>query len=161
MEAQAGFGRFEGHTTEEWVRWLRQILRHNVDNFVRRYKRTAKRNVSREIPLEQVLKSDEYRIGAHEWELSGGARTPSSIVAAREEVEVVRCVMERLPAVYRTVIEMRYQEGCSFSEIGRRLGRSADAARKLWFRAVGRLAEQLNLRQEPSRSDRMISRQND
>jgi RNA polymerase sigma-70 factor (ECF subfamily) len=150
MEAQQGFERFEGRTAQEWVHWLRQILRHNVDNFVRRYKRTAKRNVAREVQLEQLLQSDEYCMGAHEWELADGMSTPSSIVAAREEAEAVRRALAQLPAAYRAVIELRYQHGCGFEDIGRQLDRSADAARKMWFRAIGRLTKQLNSNHDPA-----------
>jgi RNA polymerase sigma-70 factor (ECF subfamily) len=54
----------------------------------------------------------------------------------------LRAAIERLPADYRRVMELRYTEGLSFEEVGRRLGRSADAARMLWARAVDRLRQE-------------------
>ena len=45
---------------------------------------------------------------------------------------------------YRQVIVGRYQEQLSFEEIGRRLHRSAEAARKLWWRAIERLRQELD-----------------
>jgi RNA polymerase sigma-70 factor (ECF subfamily) len=48
-----------------------------------------------------------------------------------------------LPDDYRRVIELRYLEEQSFEEIGARMQRSADAARKLWARAVERLQQEL------------------
>jgi RNA polymerase sigma-70 factor (ECF subfamily) len=145
LEAQQGFDGFEGHSAQEWVEWLRAILRHNIDNFVRRYKRTAKRNIAREVPLEEILNANECPLIGEAMGVAAGWSSPSSIVAAREEAEAVRQALARLPAAYRTVIQMRYREGHSFAEIGRHLDRLAEAARKLWFRAIGRLTEELNL----------------
>ena len=47
--------------------------------------------------------------------------------------------LDSLPADYRQVIALRYWEDLEFHEIGKRMGRSAGAARKLWLRAVERL----------------------
>ena len=49
----------------------------------------------------------------------------------------------RLPEDYREVLLLRYQGDLSFEEIGRRLGRSANAARKLWLRALHKLEQEL------------------
>ena len=50
--------------------------------------------------------------------------------------------LERLPEDYRQVIVLRYREGRSFDEIGKQMNRSADAAGKLWSRAMERLREE-------------------
>jgi DNA-directed RNA polymerase specialized sigma24 family protein len=44
-----------------------------------------------------------------------------------------------LPYEYQKVIRWRYQDKCSFDEIGHRLGRSADAAKHLFYRAMREL----------------------
>jgi DNA-directed RNA polymerase specialized sigma24 family protein len=41
------------------------------------------------------------------------------------------------------VLHLRYWEGLSFVEIAGRLGRSPDAVRKLWYRAIGRLQAEM------------------
>jgi RNA polymerase sigma-70 factor (ECF subfamily) len=51
--------------------------------------------------------------------------------------------MSRLPEDYRRIILLRYQEGLTFEEIGKRLGRTENAVRKLWARAVERIREDL------------------
>jgi RNA polymerase sigma-70 factor (ECF subfamily) len=51
LEAHRDFPRFEGKTESELLAWLRQLLLHNLSNFTRRYRATAKREVTREIPL--------------------------------------------------------------------------------------------------------------
>jgi RNA polymerase sigma-70 factor (ECF subfamily) len=62
---------------------------------------------------------------------------------AREELEALERVLARLPEDYRQVIALRYQDQMPFEEIGRMMGRSADAVRKLWWRALGRLQDEL------------------
>jgi RNA polymerase sigma-70 factor (ECF subfamily) len=52
--------------------------------------------------------------------------------------------MARLSGDHHAVLRLRYWEGLSFPEIGQRLGRSTDAVRKLWYRAVERLQEEMN-----------------
>ena len=51
--------------------------------------------------------------------------------------------MARLPPDYRDVLYLRYWEGLSFVQIAGRIGRSADAVRKLWYRAIERLQAEL------------------
>jgi RNA polymerase sigma factor (sigma-70 family) len=62
---------------------------------------------------------------------------------AREQAETVDAALGRLPEDYRRVIELRNREDRPFAEVGAILGRSADAARMLWFRAVERLQREL------------------
>ena len=49
--------------------------------------------------------------------------------------------MVQLPEHYREALRLRHQESCTFAEIGRRTGRSAEAARKVWARAVEQLKQ--------------------
>jgi RNA polymerase sigma-70 factor (ECF subfamily) len=51
--------------------------------------------------------------------------------------------VEQLPEHYREVLRLRHQEGQSFENVGARTGRSAEAARKVWARAVELLKERL------------------
>ena len=50
---------------------------------------------------------------------------------ADEQTHRLQAAIDRLPDDYRQVIALRYHEGLAFDEVGRRLGRSADAARML------------------------------
>ena len=47
-----------------------------------------------------------------------------------------------VPEDYQQVIVMRYQDDLTFEEIGRVMGRSSEAVRKLWTRAMGRLQQE-------------------
>jgi RNA polymerase sigma-70 factor (ECF subfamily) len=62
---------------------------------------------------------------------------------AREQSETLAATLTRLPNDYRQIILLRYQQQLSFEEIGNQLGRTPDAARMLWVRAVERLKQEM------------------
>ena len=138
VDAQRDFPGFRGATTEECFAWLRSILRNNVVDAVRRYEMSQKRAAGREISLA----SDDGRRQGAMLELPHGLPEGSAI--RREDAVAIATVMTRLSDDYRTVLHLRYWEGLSFPEIGARLGRSPDAVRKLWYRAVERLQAEMN-----------------
>jgi RNA polymerase sigma-70 factor (ECF subfamily) len=137
LEAHRDFAQFEGTTRAEILAWLRRILLNNLANVDRHYRQTGKRQVNREIvladsPLGQLLKG-----------LVDGGSSPSDSAVAREEDQALQQALASLPEQSRQVIHWRNGERCPFEEIGRRLGRSAEAARKIWARAIERLQELL------------------
>jgi len=137
LEAQRDFTRFEGTSDAELRAWLRRLLLSQLGHFARRYRDTGKREVAREIPLE--VSSSGSGPAA---ELAGSSATPCAQAMAHEEQQALQDALARLPADYRQVITLRFQEERSFAEIGRLLNRSAEAARKLWVRAMRRLREE-------------------
>jgi RNA polymerase sigma-70 factor (ECF subfamily) len=137
LEANRDFGQFQGHTQEDLLAWLRRILVHNLANVRRQFYETDKRRIDREVPLGVALG------GRVEDALLAAPPTPGSELAAREQVGKMLQAVERLPEHYREVLWLRHQEGRSFEEIGARTGRSAEAARKVWARAVELLKELL------------------
>jgi RNA polymerase sigma-70 factor (ECF subfamily) len=138
VDAHKNFPGFRGSTAEECFAWLRSILRNNVVDAVRRYETSQKRAAGREISLA----SDDGRRQGAMLELPHGLPDGSAI--RREDAVVLATVMARLSYDHRTVLQLRYWEGLSFPEIGTRLGRSPDAVRKLWYRAVERLQLELD-----------------
>jgi len=136
LEAQRGFADFKGDTHRQLLAWLRRILLNNLANFNRRYRRTQRRQVAREVSLD----ADPRLSGL----LKSDSSTPSGKTIRREEVEALEQALLKLPEHYRQVIVMRHRENRSFAEIGKQLERSADAARMLWWRALENLAEQLS-----------------
>jgi RNA polymerase sigma-70 factor (ECF subfamily) len=133
LEAQRDFGRFHGTTEAELLAWLRRLLLNNVVNFARRYRDTAKRAVGREV----LLPGEGSSAGAGG--VAGSGPSPSGLAMAQEQAQALQRALQRLPEDQRRVLELRFQEGMSFEEIGRVLDRSPDAARKLWSRALQRL----------------------
>ena len=132
LDAQAAFDRFRGNSEPELRAWLRQLLCHRAAKFGRRYRTTQKRRVDREGASGSVL-ADIPRSGS----------TPSTAVIAHEQAERLRQALGRLPDDYRQVITLRYVEQLSFDEVGRRMGRTPNAARLLWLRAIERVRLEL------------------
>ena len=139
VEAQRDFGQFQGDTEAELLAWLRQLLLHRVGKLRRRYRDTQKRRLAREVALGGD-DSFEGPAGA----LAANALSPSGQAMEHEEDQALQEALGRLPEDYRRVISLRHEERLPFEEIGRRLDRSPDAARKLWARAVERLHEELD-----------------
>jgi RNA polymerase sigma factor (sigma-70 family) len=63
---------------------------------------------------------------------------------AHEKAQAVEAALARMPDDYRRVIQWRYQEDRSFEEMAQLLERSENAVRKLWFRAIERLQQELD-----------------
>jgi RNA polymerase sigma-70 factor (ECF subfamily) len=139
IEAQQDFAQFQGRSQRELCTWLHGILRHNLADFRRRYRDRAARRVAREEPLRGVERR-ALRDG-----LATDSPPPVDKAAAAEEAEAVREATARLPEDYRRVIALRHEEGLSFDDIARRMGRRPEAVRKLWFRAVARLRQEIGI----------------
>jgi RNA polymerase sigma-70 factor (ECF subfamily) len=139
LDAQRDFAAFRGKTEDEWRAWLRQTLMHNLANFTRRYRHTDKRQLARESPLDAGPHS-----GGGTAQLPADVPSPSAEVILDERRHGLEAALMRLPADYRRVVQLRYREGRTFSEIAVEMDRSENAARKLWFRAIEQLQRELN-----------------
>jgi RNA polymerase sigma-70 factor (ECF subfamily) len=137
LDAHRLIGRFEGTTEGAWAAWLRELLLNNLADFARRY-RAGKRRVGREVG-QPAGDSSMDRGG----DLPADTPSPSVTAMAAEQLVALECALHRLPADYREVLMLRYQGDLSFEDIGQRLGRSGNAARKLWLRALRRLEQEL------------------
>ena len=62
--------------------------------------------------------------------------TPDQSLLRQEDAQRVRAALEQLPGPYAQVLLLRQRDGLPFEEVGRRLGRSAESARKLFGRAL-------------------------
>jgi RNA polymerase sigma-70 factor, ECF subfamily len=134
LHAQQRISSYRGGSASEWRSWLRSILVRHIANKRRHFETTAKRKVQREIPI-------------NEWSWLGAAardETPSSEVTRREREAALVDALSRLPEHYREVVAWRHEGRLTFEEIGRRHGISAEAARKVWKRALGRLRKELD-----------------
>jgi RNA polymerase sigma-70 factor (ECF subfamily) len=139
LEAQRLFPRFDGRSEAQLRAWLRCLLLHKAAKLGRRYATTAKRQLSREVSFGG---SDR---GVHPSQIAAPVPTPSVAAMSAEEAQRLRAAIDRLPDDYRLVMTLRYTEGLAFDEVGRQLGgRSADAARMLWARAVERLKHEFD-----------------
>jgi RNA polymerase sigma-70 factor (ECF subfamily) len=132
------FDGFQGSREDEWRAWIRQALLHDLQDARRRYVETAKRDLAREVPLEGSCGEREPR-----HEVLAADPSPRSRLIAEEEAALLDAALQRLPEDYRQVIQLRNWELLPFEDIGQRLNRSAEAARKLWARAIEHLQREL------------------
>jgi RNA polymerase sigma-70 factor (ECF subfamily) len=137
-EAQRDFAKFTGSTQEELLAWLRRILLNNVANFRRFHLETGKRNAGLERPIHDDQSTSDARP-----ELPSPQQSPSQWAIKKERMAALDGALERLPDEQRRVIVLRNQQHLSFEAIGAKIGKTADAARKLWARAVERLQQEL------------------
>jgi RNA polymerase sigma-70 factor, ECF subfamily len=138
LEAQRDFNQFQGDSAEELKAWLRQLLLHNLANFARSYRGTAKRDVHREVAADAAGSS---RRGAGA--LKADIPSPSGFAVKYEQAQCLLRALEELPEDYRQVVLLRYQDQRPFEEIGRLMNRSGNAVRILWSRAVRRLRQKM------------------
>jgi RNA polymerase sigma-70 factor, ECF subfamily len=138
LEAQRDFGQFQGTTQAELAAWLRRLLLNNVANFARHYAGTNKRQVGREQPLDTGNSSN-----AGDGGLAAALASPSGQAITHEQAEALARALDGLPEDYHQVVLLRYRDERTFEDIGQIMGRTPNAVRKLWLRAVERLKETL------------------
>ena len=140
-EVQLGFADFHGQSGPEFLAWLRGILVHNATDAVRR-RRAFERAIDRfaaAAPNPLPIAEDRARRSP-----TTPPRPTEASAIRRDDAHLATRVLAALPEDARMVVRMRYWEGLSFVEIGRRLGRTDNAVRKTWYRAVARLQDALN-----------------
>lgn len=135
LDAQRLFLRFAGGSEAELLAWLRQLLLNNLADFTRRYRTAGKRNVGREVALTSDASAGSDAFAPVD------SVTPSRMMRRNEQTAALDRALAQLPEEYRQVLTLRHQEDLPFEEVGRRLGRSENAARKLWARAVRQLQQ--------------------
>ena len=140
LEAHRDFDRFKGVSEQEWLAWLRKILSHNVADFVRRYRGTAKRQVRREVPFRDQLTTGIARGAA---EPAAQQATPSEAFLQLDNELRVAAALEQLPEDYQEVIVLRNLQRLSFNEVAEQMERSRPAVQMLWMRAIKKLQQAL------------------
>lgn len=136
LRAQDKLPTFRGQTQAEFVAWLRQILMHRIDDL-----RTQQKQRQARIERLRIQAPGRETTGVSE----SAGRHASSLFIQNEEEAAVREVLRKIPEDYATVIRLR-QEDMTYAEIGAQMGKSADAARMLWVRAINLVREELRKR---------------
>jgi RNA polymerase sigma-70 factor, ECF subfamily len=143
FEAHRDFEQFRGHSTGEFVAWLRRIVVNNILRVVEQHLLTEKRDVRREISIEEIGRRLEQSTVRLETLLVEAADSPSRCAVRREDEIMLADALAELPADYRDVIVLRHIEGLPFEEVAQRMDRTAGAVRMLWLRALKKLRETL------------------
>ena len=117
LEANNDFASFQGNSSLEWKAWLKRVLANNVVECLRQHIDAEKRSVRREqLPVEGIVSDEE---------------TPSERIAQDDLAGWLDVFQTRLPPESRTVLRMRYWQGCSLSEIASAMELSKSSAARL------------------------------
>lgn len=144
FEAHRDFGDFRGNSIGEFVTWLRRIVVNNILRVVEQHVLAEKRDVRREVSLEEIGRRLEKSTVRLETFLAEQAESPSGCAVRREDEILLADTLASMPADYRDVIVLRHIEGLPFEEVAARMDRSAGAVRMLWLRALKKMRESLN-----------------
>jgi len=127
LKAFQGLDRFQGQGSTTLVAWLAQIAANEIRDQAD-FHRCECRDAAREEALD-----DRSQV------VQAAVRSALSRLILDEEQQRLERALESLPADYREVILLRRLEELSYAEIGERLGRSPDACRMLFARAMAAL----------------------
>jgi RNA polymerase sigma-70 factor (ECF subfamily) len=147
LQAARDFPDFTGRDEAALRAWLRQILLHNLKDLQRHYSGAQKRAVEREIRFNGPGSKSELLAN-----IACPRPMPSEQAISAETRQALDRAVGALPVDYQRVVRMRNFESRSFAAIGLELGRSGEAARKLWVRAIEQLANTLDVDDSTARS---------
>ncbi len=136
LEAYRDIGKFRGNTEGEFLSWLRKILDTILQNQVRRYFGTRRRNLRQERRLAADLDDSMRGLGA---DPVAPDTSPTQRAVKHERVSRLAEAIETLPLPYRKVIVLRHLEGMSFAEVASRMNRTEDSVKNMWVRALRQL----------------------
>jgi RNA polymerase sigma-70 factor (ECF subfamily) len=147
FEAHRDFNQFRGQSTAEFVAWLRRIVVNNILRVVEQHLLAEKRDVRREISLDEIGRRLEQSTVRLETLLAVETDSPSHCAVRREHEIQLADALAELPDDYREIIVLRHIEDLPFEEVAHRMDRSAGAVRMLWLRAIKTLRESLEKRE--------------
>jgi RNA polymerase sigma-70 factor (ECF subfamily) len=108
FEAHRDFNQFRGQSTAEFVAWLRKIVVNNILRAVEQHVTAEKRDVRREISLDEVGRRLEQSTVRLETLLAVKSDSPSCHAARRENEIQLADALANLPADYRDIIVLRH-----------------------------------------------------
>lgn len=119
--------------------WLRKLLKNKIRETKRRYGRGTKRDIAKEVSLNEFeSKQMLFELAAQAGESLGAD------LDRPESAKRIEAALARLSQGHRLIIDLHYRQRRKFTEIAQRLNRSPDAIRMLWVRALRRLAKELH-----------------
>ena len=126
---------FEARHGGSFKAWIEQIAVFKLREQIRMYRNTAKRGAA-----------DEVTRGARPDTVLFAGNGPSpSEAAIGEELRLIAIrALRELPDDYRRVIELVQVEQLTLRQAGERMGRSREAMKKLYGRALAKLAEAID-----------------
>jgi RNA polymerase sigma-70 factor (subfamily 1) len=129
VKALAGFGRFAGTDGGSLMAWLARIVENEVRDLAEHYGR-QRRDAARRVSLEESPEAAR---------LASRVRSQTSCLALGERLSALAAAIESLTPDHREVIILHALEQRTFAEVAPRLGRSPEACRMLFARAMTEL----------------------
>ena len=142
LKVHENFHHFRGTTELEWMAWLRKILVNHLSDFQKGLRR-ERRNVNRELSLGSLV--DRSSAMLRNLGPAPGP-SPSQEAQRREAAALVAYAIAELEPEDRDVVILRNLHELDWNAVGERTGRSPDAARMLWARAMQRVGGLLKAR---------------
>jgi RNA polymerase sigma-70 factor, ECF subfamily len=139
LEAHERLAQFRGTSEAEMAGWLRRILANNLADAMRGLNR-ARRDVGREVSIEQSLDDSSRRLGAL---LAADGPSPSEHARGRERAVLLANALAELPESQREAVFLRHWHDWPLARIAGHLGRTPASAAGLLQRGLRALRERL------------------
>ncbi len=134
LHAHEHLDEFEDRGEGAFGAWLAQIAEYKAREAVRRHAGVAQRNAAREAPRD--LRPPTAQVPGRE-------PTPSQVAMHHEEADTVHAALDALSEDHRTVLELVQFDHQSLKQAAFLMGRTYEATKKLYGRAVAALARAL------------------
>lgn len=131
LKAFERIGELRSTDAASLMAWLARIAENEIRDQATFHHR-QRRDAGREVALDEPGT-------VRDLQLVERVRSASSRLVLSEQAERLERALENLDEHYREVILLRRFEELSYAEIGRRLGKTPDAARMLFSRAMAAL----------------------
>jgi len=135
LKVHENFRQFRGTTELEWMAWLRRILVRQLADVQKGFQR-QRRQVSREQSIESLVDRSSAMLRNM---VPASGPSPSQDAQRREAAALVADALAELEPGHRDVVILRNLHEFDWNAVGEKTGRSADAARMLWARAMQRV----------------------
>ena len=139
IEAHRGLPAFDPRGPGAFGAWIIKIAELKAKEAVRRFSGTMKRDATREVSRDARAATGN---------VPGCGPSPSEVAMGEEKREEIIAAMAGLPPDYRRVIELLQLGRLPLETVASMLGRTPQATRRLYSRALGRLADRLDPKRE-------------
>lgn len=129
MEAVRDWDSVHSRRREQVVGWLTTLVRNNIKDMCKAYRKSRKRDIRREATLDIESVQCKSR--------------PDERLRLQEIRNSLHHAMQNMPDEGLLLLRWRLEERLTFSEMGKRLDRSEDAIRMAYNRVLSRLRKEL------------------
>lgn len=133
LEASRDFHDFQGKSGKEWRAWLERVLANNLVECVRRHVDAEKRSVTREYSCTEGGNT-----------VPANDSPPDQRAIRAEFGRCVHLVQSKLEADQKRILEMRYWQGASLSEIASSMKISKSSAVRLLRKSLQMFRQSLS-----------------